>query len=423
MRYFAMLFRGSFCWGAPFVVLAACQAQSPTTPARVSGEQWRQDLAYLTAQLEQRHPRLYAHLTPATWHQAIERLQQQADAQSADQMRLGVQQLVALVRDGHTRLAHRANPPTYPVSFRWFPDGIYATLTHEPGRAASGLKLVRLNRISVEEALCQLGSLVSADNEVGRRTGAVRLLSNAEVLAFCHLARPDSVVYELVDSLGQARRLTVAAQPDSVWQATSAERPVRPGAPRPLYLQRGEEPFWFATLPAQRAVYVQYNTCQDMAGFLRFSWRLTRLLEQQKPTRLLLDLRFNKGGNSRQFAPLRWYLVHSALNQRGHLFVLIGRNTFSSGLRAACELKQQTQALLVGEATGGCPTTHFTEVKQFRLPHSGLEIQYASRQTTYLPELGAAMSLLPDIAAPLTITAYRQGEDPALEAALAFPAP
>ena len=42
--------------------------------------------------------------------------------------------------------------------------------------------------------------------------------------------------------------------------------------------------------------------------------------------------------------------------------------------------------LLVGEATGGCPTQHCTEVKEFQLPYSGLRIQVARRQTNYLPE-------------------------------------
>jgi hypothetical protein len=75
------------------------------------------------------------------------------------------------------------------------------------------------------------------------------------------------------------------------------------------------------------------------------------------------------------------------------LFVLIGHETFSSGLRAACELKLQTQVLLVGEATGGCPTLHCTEIKEFQLPYSGLWIQVASQHANYLPAVGTAPAL------------------------------
>lgn len=401
--------------------LPACQPSPVARPPLAAQRQ--ADSRYLAAQLAARHPALYAHITPAQWQQAAQQLVAQAPRYDEAQWRLGAQQLVARLCDGHTRVARPASPRTYPVRFRWFPDGVYATLTYGPvARPAGGLRLVRLGAQPVDTVLRQLDRLVSADNEVARRTGAVRLLSQAAALAFVGAAGPDSVVYEFTSATGQPLRIALAGRADSVWQARPAERPLAPGVAEPLYRRHLDEPFWSATLPARRAVYAQYNSCREMGRFLRFSWQLRRALQRDSATRLVLDLRFNEGGNSRQFAPLRWWLAHSGFNRRGRLFVLIGRDTFSSGLRAACELKAQTQALLVGEPTGGCPTRHCTEVKEFQLPYSGLHIQVASRQTNYLPQLGSAPTLVPDLAVPLTMAAYRQGQDPVLEAALSYPA-
>ncbi len=400
--------------------LLACQ-QSPVARPPLAAQR-QADSRYLAEQLARRHPALYAHSTPAQWQRAVQQLVAQAPTYGEAQWRLGAQQLVAQLRDGHTRVARPANLRTYPVRFRWFPDGIYATLTYgAAARPAGGLRLVRLGEQPVDTVLRRLGHLVSADNEVARRTGAVRLLSQAAALAFVQAAGPDSAIYEFATAPGQAVRLVLASRADSAWLAQPAARPLAAGVAEPLYRRHLEEPFWYAALPARRAVYVQYNSCREMGRFLRFSWQLRRALLRDSAARLVLDLRFNEGGNSRQFAPLRWWLAHSALNRRGRLFVLIGRDTFSSGLRAACELKQQTQALLVGEATGGCPTQHCTEVKEFQLPYSGLRIQVASRQANYLPQLGRAPTLLPDLPVPLTMAAYRQGQDPVLEAALSYP--
>lgn len=404
-------------WVAGLLGLLACQ--TPPTAHPPLAAQRQADVRYLAEQLAARHPVLYAHVTPAYWQQAVQQLTGQAPTYTDAQWRLGTQQLVALLQDGHTRVARSTSFRSYPVRFRWFPDGVYATLTYgAAAHAVGGLRLVRVGQQPVEEVLQQLSHFVSADNEVGRRTGAVRLLSQAEALAFARVAGLDSVHYEFASPTGQPLRVALACRVDSLWQALPAERPLIAGTLEPLYRRHLEEPFWYTALPAHRAVYVQYNNCRDMNRFLRFSWQVTRALQRDSAERFILDLRFNEGGNSRQFAPLRWWLAHSRFNRRGRLFVLIGRDTFSSGLRAACELKQQTQALLVGEATGGCPTQHCTEVKEFELPYSGLRIQVASRQTNYLPALGTAPTLEPDLPVPLTIAAYCHGQDPVLEAAL-----
>ncbi len=59
------------------------------------------------------------------------------------------------------------------------------------------------------------------------------------------------------------------------------------------------------------------------------------------------------------------------IDQRGKIFVVIGRRTFSSGLLNAHDLAARTRAILIGEPTGGKPNS-YGEVESFTLPRSGL---------------------------------------------------
>ncbi len=96
--------------------------------------------------------------------------------------------------------------------------------------------------------------------------------------------------------------------------------------------------------------------------------------------------------------------------------MLIGRGTFSSALLNAMELKDQTQATLAGEPTGGKPN-HFGEVRTFTLPHSGLTVFHSTKYFVRVP--GNPLSLEPDRRIPITFKDFEAGTDPVLEAVLA----
>jgi hypothetical protein len=66
----------------------------------------------------------------------------------------------------------------------------------------------------------------------------------------------------------------------------------------------------------------------------------------------------------------------------------------------------------VGEATGGEPN-HYGEVKQFKLPNSGITVRYSTKYFHWLDE--DVNTLEPDQVIAETFAAYRQGNDPVLE--------
>ena len=100
------------------------------------------------------------------------------------------------------------------------------------------------------------------------------------------------------------------------------------------------------------------------------------------------------------------------LNKKGKLYVIIGRRTFSSAVLNAMDLRNETEAILVGEPTGGKPN-HFGEVKNDRLTNSGLRFTWSVKYFTVTD--GDPASIFPDVDVRNTIDDYRAGNDVVLK--------
>ena len=74
----------------------------------------------------------------------------------------------------------------------------------------------------------------------------------------------------------------------------------RPATAVPLYLRNMEKAYWFAYLPEKELVYFQYNMVTDDRGetFENFCGRLFRFIDEKDVDRLVIDLRWNGGGNN-----------------------------------------------------------------------------------------------------------------------------
>ena len=134
-----------------------------------------------------------------------------------------------------------------------------------------------------------------------------------------------------------------------------------------------------------------------------------------------MDLRFNSGGDSRVIGPLEGELKsRKPLIAQGHLYTLVGRNTFSSGLIAAMDFRDNFHAILIGEPTGGKPNS-YGEVKTIKLPNSGVEIMCTTEFFRLMTNSDPPM-LMPDVTVvPRSLEDYLAGRDLVLDAALGHP--
>jgi hypothetical protein len=132
----------------------------------------------------------------------------------------------------------------------------------------------------------------------------------------------------------------------------------------------------------------------------------------------VVDLRWNGGGNTFLTQALLHHLVACRkLDQRGALFVIIGRATFSAAQNTATAIERETDAIFVGEPSGSRPN-FIGETIPFELPYSKTLVNVADLywQTSWPDD--HRMWIPPEIYAPPTFETYRHNRDPAMEAIL-----
>jgi C-terminal processing protease CtpA/Prc len=180
--------------------------------------------------------------------------------------------------------------------------------------------------------------------------------------------------------------------------------------------------YWSATIPGTNILYIQYSECVDAPDLPMkdFARKMAEFIDQLKIEKVIVDLRFNGGGNSEVARPLIDVLKNNKqINQKGNLFVLIGRGTFSSAVINAQQLRTETAATLVGEGTGQKPN-HYGEMKTLHLKNSGLPVTYSTKYFKFTEK--DEPSMMPDVAVTASSEDFFSGRDPGIEAAVGRPA-
>jgi hypothetical protein len=412
---------------------------------------WREDLAVAVDSFLTKD-RSFSAERRAAFRSAVGRLQGSVAAKTDNQIIAELARAVALSENAHTRLylvRIRTALRRYPVRVYWFRDGLYVVKTTPEHRDLLGRRVVSIaGRDPVN--LRQVVAPLFAGNASWRTYMSTYSLTCPDLLEGLGVIDSSGIAAFEVEREGRriARRieplpLEIFNQPTEAWWDLSPLHAGRGGpwlaalpAERdslPLYLRNPRQQYWSERLPAARAFYIQYNRSGDMpAGesLAEFGARTLRALTEDPADKVIVDLRFNTGGNLavadgflRQLASL------PGMKQRGRLFVIISGSTFSAGIYHTAELEQLTGALLVGEPVGDV-LDFWAEGGNVVMPHSRLTPHYADGFHSYTkvehPEfepyymdLGID-SLEPDLRVDLNAADYFARRDPALDRVLHY---
>jgi len=390
----------------PYLLRFTTAGERKASPA----QDWRRDLAYLAEQLPARHVNLFHRLSRDEWERMVAELYARIPGMSEPGILAGMLRLVAAVGDQHTgiNVLGSGRLARLHVALAWFADGIHVVAAPEQTRAV-GCRVMRVGETGIEQACARISAFMPFDNESARRRLVPELLAFPDLLEAAGLSPPDQpVMLTLRDREGNARTLSLRAD------ETGAGVRARAGGEQsmPLYLRHRQEPHWVEYVPEGNLVYLQYNQCSDPPDhpFAQARAQVERLLVEHPQAALVIDLRHNGGGNSAVLDPfIDWIKGNAAVNTKARLYVITGRNTFSSAVLNAARLRQETNACLVGEPPGGNPS-HFGEVRSFALPNSGLTVRYS---TKYFERGGGVLA--PDLALEPTFADFERGADPVLE--------
>jgi hypothetical protein len=409
-----------------------------TDPASLPREEgWRQDLRFLLWQIG----RIGAdpwRLHPRSWfEQKFEALAASAPKRTDLQMALDLLVIMRGVGDGHSGLMRGSTVDwalSLPLQFQAFEEGVFITAADPAHRDLVGGRLIEIGGHSSEAVMAALAEGVSRDNEgPWVRVQAVSRLRYTALLAAAGLIpEKDGAMLRLVMPDGRRREVRVAAdmsQPD-IWNAKPNPEgwvnlgQTRPG-PAPLYLRDPGKYYWFEYLPESQTVYFAFNTIRDdkNESLAAFSNRLAAAIVANPVDRLVIDLRWNNGGNTQLLPPLLAAILRSdKINRKGRLFVLIGGRTFSAAQNAASLLDRFTEAVFVGEPTGSSPN-FVGEEDPFTLPYSKLVVNVSTLQWQSSYPQDRRNWIAPLLYVPPTFAAYLAKRDPALDAILELPVP
>lgn len=412
------------------------EAITPTTTLEV--EAMVADLDFIAATLRDVHPALQEP-TPRV---ALERLAASLVAQVTHPMPVyehfaRAARLTASLRDAHTRLVSADR--YLPLELTWLSDGLAVAAAAQTTGARVGDEVVSIGGRSPLALLTRLRPLAPAENDQWLRFIASEYLTRETPLRALGVVEDDaSVGVELRGADGTEREVRLSFLD---------ERPLF-GGERPYFgweLRGGHGWFWL-------------DACRDTSEYRRAVAEFFAAVSEAGLQTVVIDLRRNGGGQSsvdeailtylpaREVAAYRYVARPSrqALGRfgpvaeltqwlrglfwdgrravpapadpthvfGGELIVAIGPGTFSAASDLATLLHDNGLALLVGEATGGAPSS-YGDILRFQVPSGSLTFSVSFKSFTRPdPARDPAHELTPDVPLPATIEDLRSGQDP-----------
>jgi dienelactone hydrolase len=383
------------------------------------------DVQLAAEHLQGDHPNLFHDLSSVRFDAAVAELAAGADALNDDQLLVGLMRIAALpgVRDGHTGIfplnpANRRVLHAYPIRMFRFSDGTYV-VGQADGTSLLRARVVAINGHPLGDVMAAVAPLVPHDND---STLALRLptyLNTPEVLHGLGLvadAGPATFTFER-DGARFDVRLTPLTVADYGRALGDLAHPLLPQAittSPPRYVARRNQQLWTAKLSAGRIFYIAYN--ETLVSTWNVSRQTLRAAKVKGLRAVIVDLRNNGGGDNRTYADLLSGLRRVAKTKK--IVVLISRVTFSAAENFAADLERVAKPLFVGETSGGSPNLYGDTINTL-LPESGLELRVAAKYWQKSTADDPRLAIEPQLAVPLSSSAFFAGRDPVLAAALA----
>ncbi len=394
----------------------------------VRASHWQADLDYFAREFPARQID-FATLTPRPrFDQEVAELRRQVPQLSDQEIGFSLMRIVASLGVAHTSIAFGSISAigathSYPVEVQWFSDGLAVVAVAPQYQPALGCRVMRLGAKTPEQVEAALAPYIPHENDAYLHFQSPRYMTLVELMQHEQIVdRSGRLPLTCAKADGTEFTLEIAPEPS----AKARREMVRAGAvlhiPGELCQKHPDAFYWYEYLPDTHSLYIQYNKCRNDPGnpFTNFVSNLLAFADGHPVQRVIVDLRFNGGGSSSVLRPLIEGLqARPALLAKGHLYTLIGSETFSSGLMAAVDFHDRLHAILVGGPTGNKPN-HCGEQQSFELPNSKLLVHYSTKHFILVPNADPS-TLAPDVAVPVSLNDFLIGRDPVLETVLRQP--
>jgi hypothetical protein len=378
----------------------------------------------------------------------VERSRPHVESMSSEAYLLCLLRVAAIADNGHDVLNDGDDswaPSTrLPLRMIWFPDGWVVARAAPALADLPGARVLAIDGLSSDEIFRRLRPYWGGPDS-SRRWNLEWIVEGGGLLHAAGLARQaDALTLDLQLRDGRHAQRTLRFVP--VKDAPQGRGPVRIWSPQlwqeeqdrrwlsyrppsiPLFLADGDEPYRVVPLDELRALYIQFRSHLDRptGALSSFITKVDEAIRASSPRYLIVDLRFDTGGNI-DLTRAWQRTLPGRIPER--IYVIVSRYTFSAGIVAAAALKHDggTSVTIVGEPVGD-RLSWWSEGSDVCLPGS----HYCFHRTSGLWDLQHGCSdrpncfgdsydalvdgLDPDLGAPLTAADWLAGRDRAMEA-------
>jgi hypothetical protein len=366
----------------------------------------------------------------------IAALRNSAPTLSAAQFELALAEIVALAHNAHSavqsgRWGARFN--RLPVSFILFDDGLRVG-NSEADPSLQGLSVEAIAGKSLDD-LRQAWSRYQPGPSGWRDQHIFNFIESPELLHAAGIASSADrveVAFKRADGSRLTRTLSVGDSGGGFGRNSREIEFAPPGVARPLYLQEPDAILRYVDLTDRDTVYIQFRRNfdpLDRDGFRKRADDLAIRLKSRRPRFVIVDQRFNGGGDLNNTRELM-KAIPGCLKNDGRVFVITSGRTFSAAISSVGYLKQAggPRVTIVGKPVGD-ELDFWAEGRAVMLPHSGTAVSFSTERHNYQtgcpePECHppiqrhpiAVKTLAPDVSPAYTWADFAAGRDPYLDA-------
>lgn len=431
--------RRTLCAAA--AIFACSSALGAGGNARLTAQQWRDDLHTLASAVATVHPDAFHRVRKEEFDSTVERLDHAIPGLSDHAIEAQFVRLIAMLGEGHSRISLPGLPDPLsdvaditpfrnaglafhrlPIRLRLFSDGLFVTDATRDYASLVGARVIRIGKRTAADAMASVLPYANRDNDMG-----------GELLAPVFAGVPE--ILRASATIDDESRVPLVVQTPNGGEAAVALTPLPAGSEPawtgstvlPLYLQHAlqhaDRNLWQEYLSDSRTLYIRIHVLQDSAGesVAQFAADADSVASAHAPARTVIDLRGCHGGDNQKVRALLLAIVRNErLNWPGRLFVLTDRETFSAAVNALTDFERLANAIFVGEAPAGSPNS-WGDPKRIELPNSGL---IARISTVYWRDWtgdAARAAFAPDLTVAANSADYFGGRDAAMATVLQFP--
>lgn len=376
---------------------------------------WRYDLWLMDRELRRLHKSPYLKQSPEQRDKFVKDLHSRIPKLTDDQIATEFYRYVASYGDGHTNIRFPSFKRAKMTLF-WFSEGIHIVGIAPEFPELAGAKITAIQGERIESLLKKIEPLISHENPQGILAAAPNFMTNPRILRGIGIPCSDEKIdLTIVTSEGQTKQVSLPLTSDFQqapdWIGISQNSPI-------LTLKQRSKPYSFTPIPELNAVMFSYNSVRNDSEepLSKFAERMFKYIDENKVKNLIIDVRWNGGGNTFLSQPIHEELwVRPEISRSGsNLFVIIGRNTYSAAQNFTTDIERSCAPIFVGEPTGSSPN-FIGESIPWSLPYSKMAGTVSDLYWQRSWPMDERIWIAPQFPTPPSIKKFANGIDPAME--------